>query len=301
MSRALRIFQGEFGRVALLDMDKSLIAHAHSECHVLIKASGADSYFTVRDRSHLLTDRSAVLINTWEPHFYDHRPDVPRTVILALYIDTGWLTNMNQSLSLSACPEFFGQPSVALTPAVRRLADDLIATMLSLGELSQTRVESMLFDLMIAVIERFSQWRHLSRMISPRFVHTSDARIRRAITRIRANRGEPIDMGQLANDCNLSRAHFFTLFRRCTHMTPNVFHNMLRMERACERLASHRPGTLGLLSEELGFSEQSHFTRFFRQHLGVTPSEYQRVVDLYGAASPPSLAGTGSGRLLTHA
>jgi len=291
MSRALRIFQGKFGRVALLDMDKSLIAHAHSECHVLFKASGADTYFTVRDRSHLLTDRSAVLINTWEPHFYDHRPDVPRTVILALYIDTNWLATINQSLSLSACPKFFAQPSVELTPAIRGLADELVAAMISLQELPQDRVESMLFDLMIAVIERYSQWRHLSRMISPRLMRTSDARIRRAIGYIRANSGSHIDMGQLAGECGLSRAHFFTLFRRYTYMTPNVFHNMLRMERACERLASGRPGTLGLLSEDLGFSEQSHFTRFFRQHLGVTPSEYQRVVDLYGHAGSPKALG----------
>lgn len=293
MSRALRIFQGEFGRVALLDMDKSLISHAHSECHVLFKASGADTYFTVRDRSQPLTDRSAVLINTWEPHFYDHRPDVPRTLILALYIDTNWLATINQSLSLSACPQFFTQPCVELTPPIRRLADDLVGAMVSLQEVPQERVECMLFDLMIAVIERYSQWRHLSHLISPRLFHASDARIRRAIGYIRAKSGSHIDMGQLANECGLSRAHFFTLFRRHTHMTPNVFHNMLRMERACERLASYRPGTLGLLSEELGFSEQSHFTRFFRQHLGVTPSEYQRVVDLYSRAGPSNTLGVG--------
>jgi len=293
MSRALRIFQGEFGRVALLDMDKSLISHAHSECHVLFKASGADTYFTVRDRSQLLTDRSAVLINTWEPHFYDHRPGVPRTVILALYIDTNWLATINQSLSLSACPSFFAQPCVELTPAIRRRADDVVAAMISLEDVPQDRVECMLFDLMLAVIERYSQWRHLSRLISPRLLRASDARIRRAIGHIRTHSGTHIDMGQLATECGLSRAHFFTLFKRYTHMTPNVFLNMLRMERACERLASCRPGTLGLLSEELGFSEQSHFTRFFRQHLGVTPSEYRRVVDFYSRVGPPDTLGAG--------
>jgi len=288
MSRALRIFQGEFGRVALLDMDKSLVAHAHSECHVLLKASGADTYFTVRDRSQPLTDRSAVLINTWEPHCYDHRPNAPRTIILALYIDTNWLATIKRSLSLSACPRFFTQPCVDLTPTVRRLADDLVAAMISYQEIPQERVECMLFDLMIAVIERYSQWRHLSHVISTHRLLSSDARIRRAIGYIRANSGSHIDMGRLANECGLSRAHFFTLFRRYTHMTPNVFHNMLRMERACARLASCRPGTLGLLSEDLGFSEQSHFTRFFRQHLGVTPSEYQRVVDFYNQTGAPN-------------
>ncbi|MGH8843735.1 MAG: helix-turn-helix domain-containing protein, partial [Advenella sp.] len=30
----------------------------------------------------------------------------------------------------------------------------------------------------------------------------------------------------------------------------------------------------------VGFSAPGHFTRFFRQHLGITPGEYRRVVDL---------------------
>ena len=294
MSTAIRIFQGQFGRVALLDMDKSLVAHAHSECHVLIKASGADTYFNVRDRSHLLTDRTAVLINAWEPHFYDHKPNAPRTVLIALYIEPKWLAGINRSLFLSARPDFFPSPCVDLSPTTRRHADDLIMTMLSVGELSRDGVESMLFDLMIDIIERFSEWRHMSRLFAPGMVQSSDARIRTAITSIRENVGQPIDMGDLARQCNLSRAHFFSLFRRCTHMTPSVFLNMLRMERACTRLADPGAGTLGRLSEELGFSEQGHFTRFFRQHLGVAPSDYRRIVDLYGAHPPPAALGPGS-------
>ncbi|MGC1665171.1 MAG: AraC family transcriptional regulator, partial [Bradyrhizobium sp.] len=37
MSTALRIAHGAFGRVALLDMDESLVRHAHPHCHVLLK------------------------------------------------------------------------------------------------------------------------------------------------------------------------------------------------------------------------------------------------------------------------
>ena len=40
MSSAVKIFQGRFGRVALLDMDAPLVGHAHHHCHILIKAGG---------------------------------------------------------------------------------------------------------------------------------------------------------------------------------------------------------------------------------------------------------------------
>ena len=35
------------------------------------------------------------------------------------------------------------------------------------------------------------------------------------------------------------------------------------------------------VAHELGFSAPGHFSRFFRQHLGITPSDYRRVVNLF--------------------
>jgi len=61
MSTALRIAHGAFGRVALLDMDRSLVRHAHHHCHVLLKVEGTDTQFLVGDRVTPLTDTAAVL------------------------------------------------------------------------------------------------------------------------------------------------------------------------------------------------------------------------------------------------
>src|SRR5690606_26933352 len=72
MSTAQRVFHGKFGRVALLDMDQALVTHSHHECHVLVKAAGADTFFNVNGHQVPLTDRSAVLVNAWQPHFYDY-------------------------------------------------------------------------------------------------------------------------------------------------------------------------------------------------------------------------------------
>jgi hypothetical protein len=59
MSTALRIAHGAFGRVALLDMDRSLVRHAHHHCHALLKVEGADTQFLVGDRVYPLTDTAA--------------------------------------------------------------------------------------------------------------------------------------------------------------------------------------------------------------------------------------------------
>jgi AraC family transcriptional regulator len=283
MSTALRIFQGKFGRVALLDMDGPLVTHAHSQCHVLLKASGADTFFSVRDRLHPLTDETAVLVNSWEPHSYAHQdPDAPRTVILALYIEPGWLSVIEKKLSSSGYPGFFQHACVRISADIRRLSNDMAMQMLFGEQPGEQELEIRLSNLMMSVIDAFSEWRSFGAGPSGRPPPVHDHRIRRALTYMRANVGAELDMEHLAREACLSRAHFFKLFQQCTAVTPHVYANVLRMEAAIQNLA-RTDLPLCAISESLGFSAQSHFTRFFQQHLGVVPSQYRRVVDVYRA------------------
>lgn len=288
MSTALRIYQGKFGRVALLDMDKPLIVHAHPHCHVLIKAAGADTSFLVRDRLYPLTDNTAVLVNAWERHSYAHRPAAPRTIILALYIEPRWLSEIEKGLMASASPGFFPRPCVEITPQIRDLADRLALQMLHDAGGSAEH-EALLFELMLRVTDRFSEWRNLRGLWfrAPRL--PSDFRIRRAMDYLRANVGGEFDMKVLAREAGLSRAHFFRLFQQTTRLTPGVYFNVLRMEAAIQGLAQSGE-SVAALSDRLGFSAQSHFTRFFRNHLGITPSEYRRVVNVVRNGPPAGIS-----------
>ncbi len=89
MSSALRIMHGIFGRVALLDMDRRLVRHAHPHCHVLLKVDGDGTQFLVGDAIAPLTDTTAVLVNAWQTHAYSHDPARRDALILALYIGLG--------------------------------------------------------------------------------------------------------------------------------------------------------------------------------------------------------------------
>lgn len=283
MSTAIRIFQGKFGRVALLDMNGPLVTHAHSQCHVLLKASGADTYFSVRDRLQPLMDNTAVLINSWEPHCYAHPgPEAPRTQILALYIEPIWLGAIESKLTASSHPGFFSRPCVEISPHIRRLTDALAMQMMCGEHFSEAQLEISLSHLMMSVIDAFSEWRSFDGTIATRPQLVQDKRIRRAIGVMRENLGSELNVDMLASSACLSRAHFFKLFQQCTAVTPHVYSNVLRMENAIWSLA-HTDDPMHAISERLGFSAQSHFTRFFQQHLGIAPSQYRRVVDLYQA------------------
>ena len=277
MSKALRIAHRAFGRVALLDMDYSLVRHAHPHCHVLLKVEGGDTQFQVDDTMYPLTDLSAVLVNGWQPHSYVHVPDRPRTLILALYIEPEWLQIFRPGWVASGGPGFFSQPSGEISPRIRSLAMNLAADMMARPD-CRTAHEETLSDLMIAVIERFAPWRSFPASIRElrAAAESADWRIRRVIAAMRRQMNEPEDINGWARQAGLSRAHFFRLFETSIGVPPKVYMNVLKMERAVE-FVLNRPQSLCEISDELGFAEPAHFTRFFRNHSGVSPREFRKV------------------------
>lgn len=298
MSIAIRAIQGKFGRVTLLDMDRPLVTHAHSQCHVLLKASGADTFFQVRNQIYPLTEETAVLINTWEPHCYVHRDqEGPRTTILALYIEPLWLGEIENGLISSAYPGFFPKTCVAIPSRIRSLASQLAMEMLYGEDLGDAYLQSQLSRLMIEVIDAFSEWRTINTLPSGVRDAAPDHRIRRAISYMRANMGAELDIDKLGAEACLSRAHFFKLFQQHTKLTPALYYNVLRMNAAFIALTQTQ-SPMAVLSESLGFSAQSHFTRFFQQHAGVNPTQYRKVVDVFRAemGEASSLAGQDSGQ-----
>jgi AraC family transcriptional regulator len=287
MSNALRVAHGVFGRVALLDMDRQLVRHAHPHCHVLLKVEGADTQFAVRDAMAPLTNRNAVLINAWEPHAYAHAPGRSRTIILALYIEPRWLKTFRPNWAASGAPGFFDRATGELSPRICRLRDTLATAMVNLPEAAAEH-EALLADLMIAIIERFTPWQTISTSLRTLAQHNVvDPRIRRSIELMRSAPGMIRDMEALARESGLSRAQFFRRFESSIRVPPRVFLNMLRMELA---VAAVVEGTesFGAIGERLGFSAPAHFTRFFRDHAGSCPSEFRSVALGRQAPARPS-------------
>jgi AraC family transcriptional regulator len=275
VTTALSIIRGSFGRVALLDMDTSLVKHAHHHCHLIMKASGPDQDFTVEGQAFPVRDDTAVAVNTWQEHEYVHCPGPERTLFLALYIEPAWLAEADPSFSSCAQPGFFPQSFVPLSPEITRMRRKLaerLATELS-GSLHD--IEQTILDLSLAVAHEFSEWRERSNRNEQRA--PKDFRIRRAVRAIQAHAGERINLDRIASTAGLSRAHFNYLFRRCIGVSPAVYANATRIEAAVEALRSPECG-IGTISDELGFSAQSNFTRFFQQHTGTPPHQFRRAM-----------------------
>lgn len=276
MSEALRIRSGSFGRVALLDMDRNLVRHAHPHCHVLLKVDGADTQFLVGDTVARLTNESAVLVNAWTPHAYVHKPDRPRSLILALYIEPIWLAEFRKNWASSGDAGFFGSTSGAVSPNIRKLTLALASSMIH-APTDVAEHEKLLGDLMISVIERFTEWRSVGAGLREAArVQSVDWRVRKAIAMIRSQPGEVDNVERLAAEAGMSRANFFRVFEASTGVSPRVFLNVVRLEQAVYGVVNS-DASFGEMSDKLGFSTQAHFTRFFRDHAGVAPSQFRSI------------------------
>lgn len=278
MSTALKIFKGKFGRVSLLDMSKPLVVHAHHHCHVLIKVNGIDSYFSVKGKNQPLTNESVVLVNAWESHAYMHTLDGEgRCILLALYLEPSWLKTILQALTISSHPHFFPKSCAQLSQAARKLADSLAIEMLVNECIDPDILEERIFDLFMSTVEHNSELKNSNALMLGLRSKALDPRIRRAITSM--NRGDFsfINVDELARECGLSRAHFFELFKQATNLTPAVYINALRVESVIKGLGVNQ-ASISEISYDAGFSAPGHFTRFFRQHLGITPTEFRRAV-----------------------
>jgi AraC-like DNA-binding protein len=275
LTKALSILRGGFGRVALLDMDISLVDHAHPHCHLILKVDGPDQNFVVEGKPVPLRSDALVAVNSWQQHEYLHHHGTEKTLFLALYIEPGWLAEAERNFASCSEAGFFPQAGIPITAEVDRLRAILVRRMADPSDPHED-LQDVILDLCLNVCHGFSDWRDRSTSVrKPR--GSRDYRISRALRHLRQCAADAVDLDEAASLSGLSRAHFNHLFRSCTGVSPRVYVNALRVEAAVGRLR-HRNDDIGTISDDLGFSAQGNFTRFFQQHTGTSPNQYRRVM-----------------------
>ncbi|MCY1272630.1 HTH-type transcriptional activator RhaS [compost metagenome] len=97
----------------------------------------------------------------------------------------------------------------------------------------------------------------------------------RAKELLRERLAEPPSLEELAAAVRLSPFHFARTFRRATGMPPHAWLKQQRLDQARALLkAGCEPAGV---AAQLGFADQSHLTRQFKQAYGVGPGEYRNA------------------------
>ena len=102
------------------------------------------------------------------------------------------------------------------------------------------------------------------------------ARVAEAVARIQTHFGESLRVSRLAADADLSIYQFEQRIRAIFQITAGQLIQKIRMEHAVQQLRETKL-PIAEVALSSGYSDQSAFTRQFRQTIGLSPSEYRRT------------------------
>jgi AraC family transcriptional regulator len=98
-------------------------------------------------------------------------------------------------------------------------------------------------------------------------------RINKALAYIDSHLDDTINLETLAQVANFSAFHFHRIFLGVTGETPNQYIKRRRIEKAAWLVGLNNK-SMTQIAHECGFSSSSTFSRAFREHFGVSPSQW---------------------------
>lgn len=265
------LHEGAFGRAVVLELRDDLVAHAHAETQFAFWLGGGRSLANLANEVVEYSEDVALGTNAYESHDARLLDKSQPAVFLVFYISKPWL---DERRAASGRPFFFPTPRVPISPALRqacwRVLDIIMSPHHDQKDRLEIEVEALISTAIDATLAPVSQdtWRTRTPLL--------DHRLRAAIAYMREHVADPISVEDVAGKVGLSRAHFFTLFRDQLSTTPQVFWSAVRVEEVVRRLVL-REEPLTSVAMELGFSSPGNFSRFFKEHMGVSPSKFRRV------------------------
>jgi AraC-like DNA-binding protein len=271
MAAPYALHEGAFGRAVVLELRDDLVAHAHAETQFAFWLGGGRSLAHLANEVVTYSEDVALGTNAYESHDARLLDKSQPAVFLVFYISKPWL---DERRAASGRPFFFPTPRVPISPALRQACWRVLDIIMSphhdqKGRL-EIEVESLISTAIDATLAPVSQ--ETLRTRTPLLDH----RLRAAISYMREHVADPISVEDVAGKVGLSRAHFFSLFRDQLNTTPQVFWSAVRVEEVVRRLVL-REEPLTSVALELGFSSPGNFSRFFKEHMGVSPSKFRRV------------------------
>jgi AraC-like DNA-binding protein len=277
MSRALSVCHGSFGRATLYELDRPLTRHAHREAHLIFFLGGSAGQVRVRHQQVVPGSSVAVAVNPWEAHDFLPLCNKAPGHYLIFYFNPAWLTSHMPEPVDPSC--IFAAARIGLTAPLKVMRDQICHHLVQ-----GTGDGALLEQHLLALLRTFDTRLQSGQVLQRQKDHSNawaglDFRVRKSIAALSPVLPLTFNLGRLARECGLSRAHFFKLFREQTGVTPVVYVNTLRIETALHRIA--RPDiSITEIGDGLGFSCQSAFTRFFAANVGMAPSDYRRAIHI---------------------
>lgn len=235
--------------------------HSHTMLS-LGAVDGGHSVFRRDGACRRLSHGDVVFIPAGEVHSCNPEDDGQWSYQM-LYLDPAWVAGVVCESS-GREPALFAPPALLVADGFHSRLARLNQRLFSRASDQDKEAELLCFvgDLFHADDEppaasrrvRVSRWRDMLALIEERCADT-------------------LPLAMLAATVGMSRYHFVRTFRREVGMTPHAWQIDARIRHARKLLAEDMP--LAEVALRLGFADQSHFQRAFKQRVAATPREYK--------------------------
>lgn len=158
-------------------------------------------------------------------------------------------------------------------PLIQQMALALKTELEIAGEDSQLYADSMATALGVHLLRRYAI---KDSVIKEYRGGLTPYQLRIVIEYIQANLDQSLTLAKLASLIQISPHYFASLFKQSTETSPHKYITRCRLEKA-KTLLRQRDFPIAFISHEVGFKNQSHFTRIFRQHFKITPKAYRNL------------------------
>ena len=98
-----------------------------------------------------------------------------------------------------------------------------------------------------------------------------------AISKIRNDYVEKINIDNLATMCNVSKYHFCRIFKQDTSLSAIQYQTVYRLQIA-DNLLLNSDKTISEIANLCGFEDVCYFSRCYKKHLGVSPRQKRAIL-----------------------
>lgn len=178
--------------------------------------------------------------------------------------------SVNRNVMRKAYQYVFGQGGLPNFPSIR-ISDpfitDLLRELLDRVEPGVLPDEEALFNFLVILIRKFSGKKPADELFLEKTPY-----VNQVSKYIEKNAGQQIELDLLSRMVHISPFHLNRIFREKIGIPPKAYLLQVRIKKSVNLLLETR--SISRVALEMGFADQSHFSRFFKRNVGVSPGRF---------------------------
>jgi transcriptional regulator GlxA family with amidase domain len=115
---------------------------------------------------------------------------------------------------------------------------------------------------------------HIGNQFADIICQVNDVRIRRAIIIMEKTIADPLEIREIAEQLFITTRQLNKAFMDCVNITPSDFYRDMRIRHA-EWLLTNSSRSITIISQECGFADSAHLTRWFKRKYNESPKHYR--------------------------